>query len=42
MNYVKEREYLSDGIIVNMLQLRLLMGKVVLSLRTAGADTLTR
>ena len=42
MNYVKGREYLSDGITVNMLELRLLMGKVVLSLRSGGGDTLTR
>ena len=34
MNYVKGREYLSDGITVNMLELRLLMGKVVQSLRS--------
>ena len=36
MNYVKGREYLSDGITVNMLELRLLMGKVVLSLRSGA------
>ena len=41
-NYVKGREYLSDGITVNMLGLRLVMGKVVLSLRSGGGDTLTR
>ena len=43
MTYVKGRaECLSDGIIVNMLELRLLMGKVVLSVRSGGGDTLTR
>ena len=41
-NHVKEREYLSDGITLNILELRLLMGKVVLSLRSGGGDTLTR
>ena len=42
MNYVKGREYLSDGITVNILELRFLMGKVVLSMRSGGGDTLTR
>ena len=32
MNYVMGREYLSDEITVNMLELRLLFGKVVLAL----------
>ena len=41
MNHVKGREYLSDGITVSMLELRLLMGKVVLSLRSGGGDTFT-
>ena len=39
MYCVKGREYLSDGITVNMLELRLLMGKEVLSLRSGGGDT---
>ena len=42
MNYVKGREHLSDGITVNMLELRLLLGKVVLSFRSGGGETLTR
>ena len=40
-NYVKRREHLNDGITVNMLGLRLMMGKIVLSLRSGGGDTLT-
>ena len=40
-NYVKVREYLSDGMIVNMLRLWLVMGKVVLSLWSGGGDTFT-
>ena len=35
-------EYLNDGITVNKLGLQLVMGKVVLSLRSGGGDTLTR
>ena len=37
-NYVKGRESLNDGIAVNMLWLRLVKGKVVLSLRSGGGD----
>ena len=36
------RENLNDGITVNMLGLRLVMGNVVLPLRSGGGDTLTR
>ena len=35
-------ENLSDGIPVNMLSLRLVVGNVVLSLRPGGGDALTR
>ena len=35
-------EYLSDGITVDTLGLQLVMGKVVLSLRSSGGDVLTR
>ena len=42
MNHIKGREYLSDGITVNMLELRLLMGKIILSLWSGGGDTFTR
>ena len=41
-NYIKGRENLNDGIIVNMLGLRLVVGNVVLSLRPGGRDALTR
>ena len=41
-NYVKGRECLSDWITANMLGLRLVMGKVVLSLRSGGGDSLVR
>ena len=37
-----ERENLNDGITVNMLGIRLVMGNVVLSLRSGDGDTLTR
>ena len=33
---------LSDGITVNMLRLRLVVGNIVLSLRPGGGDALTR
>ena len=36
------RENLSDGITVNMLGLRLVVGNVVLSLWPGGGDALTR
>ena len=42
MDYVKGREYLSDGITVNTCELRLLMDKVVLPFGSGGGDTLTR
>ena len=38
----KGRENLSDGITVNMLGLRLVVGNVILSLRPGGGDALTR
>ena len=40
-NYVKGRENLSTGIIVNILGLRLVVGNVVLSLRPGGGDALS-
>ena len=40
MNYVKGGS--TSVITVNMLELRLMMGTVVLSLRSGGGDTLTR
>ena len=40
-NLVNGRENLNDGITVNMLGLRLVMGSVVLSLRPGGGDALT-
>ena len=40
-NYVKGRENLNDGITVNMLGLRLVVGNVVLSLRPGGGYALT-
>ena len=39
---VMGRETLNNGITVNMLGLRLVMGNIVLSLRSGGGDTLTR
>ena len=41
-DWVKGRENLSDGIAVNMLGLRLVMGNVVLSLVSGGGDIITR
>ena len=39
---VKGRENLNAGITVNMLGFRLVVGNVVLALRSGGGDTLTR
>ena len=41
-NCVKGWENLNGGITVNMLELRLVMGNVVLSLWSGGGDSLTR